>query len=335
MLHEAHRMKAWAWHALGERIYFVRGLDLALWPEMRPQAHSTLYSLTLFDRGQHSPWNRGALEDLLAHGPQVPAYARPRSTFQQPRQRGEGLRRLSEAIARGDFVAMKEGWEPMRFPMPSIALPKPPPPEKGREQSPGWFEVRVVWDDSDQGLSGVVLVVDAGRGGTTMVETDAEGTARLEYVPDTCSVRSRVDGLTYHECAAFVGTGAESEAPRASTERRRPPRAVAVVERHRVRAGERFSEIASAAGLTWQKLAMFNFGTEDAKALRRYLANEVGCLGGPVKEKDSDYVFTRADEPGVILVPRFLQLNLLATGTHHVLRVMPIVPPKRKHRISL
>jgi hypothetical protein len=40
------------------------------------------------------------------------------------------------------------------------------------------------------------------------------------------------------------------------------------------------------------------------------------------------YVFTDEDAPGLLMVPRPLDLKLMATGVHHILRVAPIEPLK-------
>jgi hypothetical protein len=96
-------------------------------------------------------------------------------------------------------------------------------------------------------------------------------------------VRSRADGLKYEECAGYAGTGERPSTPPLSNpprERgpRKSPSAVAIVERHRVCAGETLHSVASSAGLTWKKLAKFNFGTDDVKKVHAHLKADVGSF---------------------------------------------------------
>ena len=104
------------------------------------------------------------------------------------------------------------------------------------------------------------------------------------------------------------------------------------MERHRVRAGETLESVAAGAGLTWQKLAKFNFGTDDREKVRARLVRDVGCEKFDPKQKM--YVFTDEDAPGLLMVPRPLDLKLMATGVHHIVRIAPIEPLKPGLRFS-
>ena len=234
----------------------------------------------------------------------------------------EMLSKVLHAVEVGELVAVEvERSAPPR--VPEVEQEAPPPPAK---DEPTWFEVRLVWDDTGEPVSGVTLFVDPGRGSASMLQTDGDGRIRVDPVPGACSVRSKADGLKHKECATYVGDGDRPPPPNPPQERRESPSAVAVVKRHRVRAGETLESVAAAAGLTWQKLAKFNFGTEDRKEVNAHLAADVGCSERAANE--TDYVFTDEDEPGVLLVPKPLALNLMAAGVHHVLRVMPANLPK-------
>jgi hypothetical protein len=237
------------------------------------------------------------------------------------------LPEVLEAVLRGELVALKE--------QPGV----PPPPveeevkvEPEKESGPAWFEVRVVWDDTGEPVSGVALVIDPGKGSTSMLETDSDGRARVDPVPGACSVRAKADGLAYKECARFVDTGERPPPENASTARRKAPSALAIVELRHGRDGETLESVATAAGLTWKKLAKFNFGTDDQDKVSAHLAADVGCFKrGPDQKK---YVFTAVDDPGMLLIPKPLELKLLAPGVHHVLRVAPIELPLRAFLFS-
>ena len=132
------------------------------------------------------------------------------------------------------------------------------------------------------------------------------------------------DGLKHEECAGYTGTGERPPPANPSNGRRKAPSALTVVESHRVKDGETLESVATRAGLTWQKLAKFNFGTDDRKKVNAHLVADVGCFERAANNQD--HVFTNADEPGLLLVPKQLKLNLMATGVHHVLRVLPVEP---------
>ena len=52
---------------------------------------------------------------------------------------------------------------------------------------------------------------------------------------------------------------------------------IVTVERHKVRSGESLDSIAKSAGLTWQDLATFNWGTADPDEINLRLRDDIGC----------------------------------------------------------
>jgi len=129
-----------------------------------------------------------------------------------------------------------------------------------------------------------------------MLETDGDGRIRVDPVPGTCSVRCKADGLKYEECAGYTGAGERPPPANPPKERRKAPSAVAVVDVHRVKDGETLESVAARAGLTWQKLAKFNFATDDPKKVKAQLVQKVGCH--KLDPKRRMYVFTVEDAPG-------------------------------------
>lgn len=71
--------------------------------------------------------------------------------------------------------------------------------------------------------------------------------------------------------------------------------------RHRVRDGDSLASLAHANGITWQELAIFNFGSADKEEITRQLYSKVGC-----RKRTADgrsYMFTSQDMPGIIMIP--------------------------------
>jgi hypothetical protein len=98
---------------------------------------------------------------------------------------------------------------------------------------------------------------------------------------------------------------------------------ILIVERHRVRSGESLDSIARSAGLTWQALATFNWGTAVPDEINLHLRDDVGCTK---KAADGvNYVFTSFDRPGILLVPRPWDQSGLRTDRVHQVKVEPLM----------
>jgi hypothetical protein len=88
---------------------------------------------------------------------------------------------------------------------------------------------------------------------------------------------------------------------------------------HRVRSGDTLESIAEKHGLTWQDLTMFNFGTDVPSEVNLCLHEFTGCTR---RTKDRrNYMFSDADVPGIIYVPKRPEKFTLATGERHRIRV--------------
>ncbi len=279
-----------------------------------PRAHPEVLVGELDDwLRRDRPKLRAMLEELDGAGVHQLALPRRGAASRDP------LRARLEAAFRTGALVGFELVEPRLLARSDVPLPEPAP---GPEPEPTWFELRVMWEDTGDAVSGLPIVIQPSEGGTTMRETDSDGRIRLENVYGTmCEARSKWDGLTLADVAAFVGTGEPPipEDQRGQGPRRQAPRAVAGIERHKVREGETLESVAGAAGLTWQQLAKFNWKTDDPKAVNRHLASDVGCTRRTTDKKN--YVFSNDDDPGIIFVPRAWKLPRLGVAAEHVIRV--------------
>ncbi len=105
---------------------------------------------------------------------------------------------------------------------------------------------------------------------------------------------------------------------------------IADVDVVHVQTGDTLESVATANGLTWQQLARFNWGTEDQKEINRCLREIVGCTKRTADGKS--YKFHSSDDPGLLYVPKPLQLPGLALNRPYVLRVSR---PKLHGRVTI
>jgi len=94
---------------------------------------------------------------------------------------------------------------------------------------------------------------------------------------------------------------------------------IVIAEKHKVKTGESLDGIAKANGLTWQKLADFNWGTTEPNEINRCLKNRVGCTRKTADGKN--YIFDSSDDPGILYVPKPWRLSGLDVRRTHVVRV--------------
>ncbi len=102
---------------------------------------------------------------------------------------------------------------------------------------------------------------------------------------------------------------------------------IALIEEHKVKSGETIKSLAEANGLTWQRLAKFNWGTPNPDEINKHLREDVGCTK---KTPDGyNYVFTSEDDPGIVHIPKkWIRTNLALDDTYTI-RV------RRLERLSL
>ncbi len=215
------------------------------------------------------------------------------------------------------------------------------PPLESPEPERAWIAFQVVWEDTDEPVSRVALIVESsGSEGSarSRCETDSEGRARIETPLTRSDVRCSIQGLTAADCAVLADAGDAKHARAASAERtpRPTPKAIIRVEKRKVRTGETLESIAKDAGLTREELAYFNFGTKDTGEINKHLRTTVGCANAPVEGEE--LVFDDDDAPGLLLVPKEWRLEALPPMREHKLRVKPVPvlrPQKYRLRVRL
>lgn len=194
-----------------------------------------------------------------------------------------------------------------------------------------WVEFVVADDETGDPVPNVKLAITLPRKGKADHTTPASG--KLDFdpcEPGACELASDLEGATVGDTLELVGMGDPSGAPLAGTpfpNKAKRPYKIARVERHRVRRGESLWSIAERAGMSWQALALFNFGTDSPKEINEALRRQVGCRKKTPDKKN--YLFDDADEPGIVFIPRKLDQRGLATGLTHALRVRHLALPSK------
>jgi len=90
-------------------------------------------------------------------------------------------------------------------------------------------------------------------------------------------------------------------------------------EEHKVATNESLDSIAAKAGISWQQLAKFNWGTSHPTEINECLHDLVGCRHKTKNGKN--YIFTDDDDPGIIDVPVKSPKYSLSTTKTHVIQV--------------
>ena len=93
---------------------------------------------------------------------------------------------------------------------------------------------------------------------------------------------------------------------------------IAEITEHKVKTGESIKSLATANVMTWQELAIFNWGTSDPDEINKHLREDVGCT----KMIDRhNYRLDDSDNPGIMYIPRKWSQSGLATDQVHTIRV--------------
>lgn len=228
-------------------------------------------------------------------------------------------------------------------------LPKAPPPGAGAvdgateapsssateqaEEQKSWIEISVVDLSTGAPLSDVPLLITPPSGSEAEHKTDANGAVRLDKIPGgPCLVRCEMGEAGREDALIFLGSGGGAPAPPAGgaagkdEKKKKGTPAIVAVEKHKVRTGETLDGLAKSVGSTWQKVAKFNWGTDDPKKINRFLRSEVGCTK---KTKDGkSYLFDDSDDPGIILLPQEWKASM-DTGGAYTVEVVSATAPKK------
>jgi len=70
---------------------------------------------------------------------------------------------------------------------------------------------------------------------------------------------------------------------------------------YKVQDGDTIKSLADNAGITWQQLAKFNWGTDKPAEINQMLRNRLGC--SKTTKDGRNYVFTSDDDPGILYIP--------------------------------
>ncbi len=203
--------------------------------------------------------------------------------------------------------------------MHAMAAPEPPTEEPAPALA--WVSFRVVDDQSGEPIANAILDVTPPRGSQSRGVTDANGGITLrELRTGDCEASSSFEGRRRTETLEVVKIERGDEPVPIARVRPRSSRSycLARIEPHKVRPGETLLQLAGAAGLTWQQLAFWNWGTSIPDEINRALHERVGCT----RRRDGvNYSFDESDVPGIVWIPRPWLEQGLATNRCYTLRV--------------
>jgi LysM repeat protein len=243
----------------------------------------------------------------------------PFSGLSGPLETHDLLDRIASALARGELRIVR---------IPPQTIVGAPRPEKkvAPEQAPVQMQARlsilVVDDATDDPITDLALIVKLPGGGDEKRSTDSSGHIDLSGVASgPVTVTTSVGAATIHDALVLAGTGPLSTRGVASptgTKRSGAKRSLVRIVEHRVRTGDTLESISKTYKTTADALAKFNWGTTDKKQIDKHLWIEVGCSK---KGPDGHYAFDDSDLPGIIPVPKPLDLTGLSWDETHILRV--------------
>ncbi|GAA6172146.1 hypothetical protein NBRC116592_18160 [Colwellia sp. KU-HH00111] len=225
-----------------------------------------------------------------------------------------------------------------------------------------WIGFQFLCEDGEFPLAGVEITVikpdgedslrTADKNGLIMLRGCAPGSYELETflyerslsdtfehvggyaapAPVTASQATPPSQETRHEEDARRRGAANNNdhLPTADAETRREralpwtPRTIAVVEQRKVQDGDSLVSLAEGAGLIWEDIADFNFGTHEQDEVNAQLRDLTGCT---ISDQRGNYSFSSTDDPGLIWIPKPFKAEGLATGKVHVFRARPIARP--------
>lgn len=251
------------------------------------------------------------------------------------------LGQLAERVASGALVIARVRQPPPKAPPPGAgavagdgeaAAPAESKAEEAAEEK-SWIEITVLDLATGAPVSGVALLVTPASGSEAEHKTDDKGVVRLDKITaGPCLVRCDAGDATREETLIFLGTGGGAPPPAAGGEAKSDekkkggsPKIVAV-EKHKVKTGETLEGLAKSVGSTWQKVAKFNWGTDEPKKINRFLRTVVGCTKKSADGKN--YVFDDSDVPGIVLLPREWKAEGMSTGGAYTIEVVSAAEAK-------
>ncbi len=213
------------------------------------------------------------------------------------------------------------GVETPRRPRKGPPRPVDPPIRKT------WIAFRLVEDQTGVSLPNVSVEVRQPNGQWVPYTTRADGRIEiLEADPGVCALRCERAGARLDRTYAFalMGDAPSPGRPRPELDmfrrfHRDAETRVLKIECHTVRTGESIKSLADANGMPWQALSEFNWNTSTPTQVNAAIEIEVGCTQ---RTRDGhNFMFDDSDRPGVVYIPSDWQVDGLATGAEHVVRV--------------
>ncbi|TWT42099.1 hypothetical protein RAS1_32270 [Phycisphaerae bacterium RAS1] len=223
---------------------------------------------------------------------------------------------------------------PWRHSKPLRAAPRgrrtPPAAPVEADTSPvavehSWIKFKVVNNDDGAPLSGILLKVTQPNGRRFDFTTRPDGVVEVDEIDaGACGVTCDLTDARITDTYDFVAVANERVEPddaSTATPTIRMDRAVRIaqIEPHKVASGETLESLAQGAGMTWQQLALFNFGTQIPSEINEFLRDQVGCTQRTTD--GNNYRFDDADDPGIVFIPAVWQQADLATDQQHIIRV--------------
>jgi hypothetical protein len=205
----------------------------------------------------------------------------------------------------------------------------------------GWIKFIVVDDRTDRPIGDLGLQIRLPNEKIEFRATNPAGEIFLsDIVRGTCAISCSIEDAQIKQTLNFVRMDAPASATATSatasgdepavqptgqskgaaeSEPMGKGMCIARVEEHRVRTGETLKSIAEDNGMTWQRMAEFNWGTAAPDKINEFLQDEVGCTA---KTPDGhNYSFRDTDHPGILFIPKKWEQNGLPTDKIHKIPV--------------
>lgn len=222
--------------------------------------------------------------------------------------------RPGQGAAAASSTAPSEAWE-----APAASVPAP-----ARRD---WIRFRVVDEATGSPLEDVQLAITLPDGTVTNYLTDVNGLISIEGIdPGVCDAACDIQKIEKGNVLPFVAVQERAvlnpaEAPEGHTAPTVPAgrKIIARVEEHKVKTGESMASLAREAGLPWQALAEYNWGTSDPAKINDHLRDEVGCRKTTADGKN--FLFDDTDDPGLLYIPRPWKVTGRSTGRTHTIVV--------------
>jgi LysM repeat protein len=171
---------------------------------------------------------------------------------------------------------------------------EPKAPEPPKAPANDWIKIKMVDDQSGEVIPKVVLNLKTPDNSTEQHETRLSGMIEsLGLQSSNCEVSCDLKDATIENTLSFVGIGekpigqknANESNSKDDTGYKPGNKYIASIEEHKVKTGETLKSVADSAGMSWQALAKFNWGTDDPDEINKHLFNDVGCTKKPQTEK--------------------------------------------------